>query len=261
VILHIYYDMNRRGKHSMALDMLLLREALRTGEAHARIYSWTPSAVSIGRRQEPTSRLLERASRLGLDVVRRPTGGTALLHAENFEVTYSIAVPPGSVVARYGVWDSSYLIASRIAEALQDRLGLPVEARGPEGATRSRLRPELCLSAPGPGDLVVGGLKAGGAAQYRAGGGLLQHGQVLLYVDHTLWSYLFNVDTSRIAVGILQDSGPSSARSLLRVAEAVASGLSRLPDIMGVSVDPIPLKLQVEAGREADSYEYSRAGV
>ncbi len=261
MILHVYYDLNRRGKHSMALDMLLLREALRTGEAHARIYSWTPSAVSIGRRQEPTSRLLERASRLGLDVVRRPTGGTALLHAENFEITYSIALPPGSVVASYGVWDSSYLIASRIAGALQDQLGLPIEARGPEGVNRSKLRPELCLSAPGPGDLVVGGLKAGGAAQYRAGGGLLQHGQVLLYVDHTLWSYLFGADTSRIAVGILQDSGPPSARSLMRAVEAVASGLASIPGIERASVEPIPLKLQVEAGREADNYEYSRAGV
>ncbi len=76
----------------MATDAALLDEADRSGRAFLRLYRWSPPCLSFGR-HEPAATRYDRVAiaRLGIDVVRRPTGGRAVWHEH--EVTYAVAAP------------------------------------------------------------------------------------------------------------------------------------------------------------------------
>src|SRR5215475_3676287 len=81
-----------RGAENMALDEALMERARRTREWVLRVYSWRTPTISLGRNQTARGRYdLERMRECGVDVVRRPTGGRAILHAR--EITYSVTAP------------------------------------------------------------------------------------------------------------------------------------------------------------------------
>src|SRR5687768_14706976 len=82
------------GADNMALDEALLERARDSGEAVARVYTWSRPTLSLGRNQTAAGRYdLALAAALGIDVVRRPTGGRAVLHHR--ELTYAVAAPTG----------------------------------------------------------------------------------------------------------------------------------------------------------------------
>src|SRR5207244_10560193 len=79
------------GAENMAYDAALLGESNVTGQAFLRLYHFDPPCLSVGR-NEPADQYDQAAiARLGLDVVRRPTGGRAVWHQD--EVTYAVAAP------------------------------------------------------------------------------------------------------------------------------------------------------------------------
>jgi lipoate-protein ligase A len=160
----------------MALDQWLLEHAEREGARHAwlRLYRWDPPCLSFGRNEPARLRYdRELIERLGLDVVRRPTGGRAVWHEH--EVTYAVVAP----VAAFGSLRESYLaIHRRLADALS-RLGAaatlapsPQRAPGPEAGP--------CFTQPVGGEVVIEGRKVVGSAQVRLGNAFLQHGAILL---------------------------------------------------------------------------------
>jgi lipoate-protein ligase A len=105
----------RTGAENMAQDEALLYEADRSGAAFLRLYRWSPPCLSFGR-NEPACARYDRSAieRLGLDVVRRPTGGRAVWHEH--ELTYAVAAP----VAAFGTLRASYrAIHERLAVALR----------------------------------------------------------------------------------------------------------------------------------------------
>ena len=162
-----------RGAENMAIDAALLGEAHRSGRAFLRLYRWDPPCLSLGR-NEPAARRYDRAAieRLGLDVVRRPTGGRAVWHEA--EVTYAVAAP----IAAFGSLREGY---RRIHEQLVGGLrALGVTATlasdGPIGSDG----PGACFARPAGGEIVVGGRKLVGSAQVRQRTALLQHGSILL---------------------------------------------------------------------------------
>ena len=164
----------RSGAQNMAIDEALLLEADRTGTAFLRLYRFTPACLSFGR-NEPALERFDRLAieRLGLDVVRRPTGGRAVWH--DHELTYAVAAP----VAAFGSLRDSYRsIHARMAGALQ-RLGIPATL-APDRNGRLALGPGACFSAPVGGEVVVAGKKVIGSAQVRRGTAFLQHGSILL---------------------------------------------------------------------------------
>ncbi len=251
MILNIIFDGPRRGDINMAIDWLLLREAEKREEAYARLYVWTPTTLSLGRRQE-AGKLVENASRLGLEIVRRPTGGSALIHSEGLEVTYSIAFPANTPLYEMSIAESASTIIGAVARGLQ-RIGLPVRGGDPTRVVSPAERPSLCLHAPGAGDLLSsdGRLKLGGSAQYRSMGGLLQHGQVLVGLDRSLWESVFQVRLE----------GVSSLRELARgdvsleeAAYAIAVGLASLPGVSGVRSVGLPEWIAWRAWDEARRY-------
>lgn len=164
---------------NMATDAALLAHARRTGEGTLRTYTWSRPTLSFGRHER--ARGLYDPARLaaqGVDVVRRPTGGRALLH--HHELTYSVTAPVGDT----SLAESHAAITGLLRHALA-RLGVVVtEAE----RTARPLRPEgsACFAAPAPGELSWDGRKLVGSAQLREEGALLQHGSILLEDDQGL---------------------------------------------------------------------------
>jgi lipoate-protein ligase A len=159
------------GRENMARDQALLDAADRTGGAFLRLYRWSPPCLSFGR-NEPALTRYDRSAieRLGLDVVRRPTGGRAVWH--DAEVTYAVAAP----IAWFGSLRQSYrAIHERLAAALRT-LGVPASlAEGDAGLVQGP-----CFASSVGGEIVVNGRKLVGSAQVRQGRAFLQHGSILL---------------------------------------------------------------------------------
>jgi lipoyl(octanoyl) transferase len=163
------------GPTNMGMDVALL-EAVRLGAAPvARFYRWSPDCLSFGRNQPARGRYdLAAAAARRIDFVRRPTGGQAVLHAD--ELTYAVIAP----VSRIGRPRDAY---RRINEALVLALrGLGVAAElARAGAARSESDWSVaCFRRPEAGEVVASGRKLVGSAQRMEGRVILQHGSLLL---------------------------------------------------------------------------------
>jgi lipoate-protein ligase A len=170
----------------MATDEALMRRARRTGDTVYRVYGWSRPTVSLGRNQIARGRYdVERARAQGIDFVRRPTGGRAILHHR--EITYSVVAP----VEAFGSLRESYRAINRLLlEALRT---LGVDAREAEVSTRAPVPGVApCFEAPVAGEVVAGGRKLVGSAQVRDGGAFLQHGSILIDDDQHLLSTLLD---------------------------------------------------------------------
>jgi lipoyl(octanoyl) transferase len=163
----------RPGWANMAIDQGLLDRAERLGENWLRLYQWAPHCLSFGR-HEPATRRYDagRIAAMGIDTVRRPTGGRAVWHGE--ELTYAVAAPS----RRFGTLEEAYLeIHDMIGQALGD---LGIDAALASSRRSVPLNAGACFSQPAGGEVLVSGRKVVGSAQLRQGGALLQHGSILL---------------------------------------------------------------------------------
>lgn len=241
------------GALSMALDVALLRGVDRGETPPAiRLYGWRPPCLSLGRHQPTSAVDLDFCRRQGILVVRRPTGGRAVLH--HLELTYSVVAPLDGVVLPRRVQEAY----RRICEALVAGLSaLGVAARlTPEAASHALPAPTSavpCFKAPAGGEVVVGGRKLVGSAMRVHGGAVLQHGSILLDWDGPLQAGALGladdtslrpfVSTVRAELGRLPD--PESLRSA--IAEALASTL-------GVGLKPSqPSARELRAAEEGRS--------
>ena len=164
----------------MAIDVELLERADRTGEAFVRFYRFDPPCLSLGRNEPAGGYDRAAIARLGVDVVRRPTGGRAVWHEH--ELTYAVAAP----VATFGGLRAAYhAIHERLAAALRCLGADATLARHrPAPPSTALHRPASCFALPVGGEVLVGGRKVVGSAQVRRGGAFLQHGSILLDGRH-----------------------------------------------------------------------------
>lgn len=168
------------GPENMALDHALMGRARRTGEAVLRVYGWSMPVLSLGRNQPARDSyddvmLAER----GVAVVRRPTGGRALLHHR--ELTYSVTAP---ATAAMGLTTIYQRINHLLVDALT-AMGVPAALAQPHPRAHKPTAVP-CFDAPAAGEVVVGARKLAGSAQWRDGDALLQHGSVLVDDDQAL---------------------------------------------------------------------------
>src|SRR3954470_3917711 len=217
----------RSGAENMARDIALQRRAAATSEIVFTIYSWLRPTLSFGRNQ-PAAGLydLRRIREAGTDVVRRPTGGRAILHYH--EVTYSVTAPlAGAPSLR-----ETYARINQILLRGLAQLGAGAEVASPaERAQAPGLKP--CFALPSEGELAVAGRKLVGSAQWRDDGALLQHGSILVDDDQSsLPSF-----TAATADGDTTIARPATLRSLLgrapdpsEVAEAMFDAVRLLED-------------------------------
>ena len=148
-----------------------------------RFYTWERPTLSFGR-NEPAVDVYDAdgIAERGWDLVRRPTGGRAVLHHR--ELTYSVIIPMRAL----GTARETYrAINEGLAAGLQ-ALGVPASLAGDSGADVLALDAGPCFAAPAPGEVVARGRKLVGSAQVRVGRVLLQHGSILLENDQPLVS-------------------------------------------------------------------------
>jgi lipoate-protein ligase A len=205
----------------MAIDHALLDRAARCGESVFRIYGgWTRPTLSLGLNERARLDPSIAATR-GIDIVRRPTGGRALLHDR--EVTYSVTAPARDVSLR----ESYDAINAILLDALR-RLGVPAQLAERRGRP---LAPDgtACFAQPNVGELIVDGRKLVGSAQRRDEAAFLQHGSILLADDQALVAELRGSDApppaATLREALQRHVETAEVRDALLAALAAADGL------------------------------------
>jgi lipoate-protein ligase A len=169
------------GALNMALDEALLRGRL-SGAAPPtlRFFAWQPPTVSLGYGQALDHRIdVAAAAALGIGLVRRPTGGSAILHeGPDLELTYSVTARTGDFEGAEDLLETYRWIGAALAAGI-NRLGAPVAMVSVQPSDPTAM-PTFCFARTGSYELEVAGRKVVGSAQRRQGSGFLQHGAVML---------------------------------------------------------------------------------
>jgi lipoate-protein ligase A len=169
-----------RGAWNMAVDESILEHIGRGASLPTlRLYAWEPPCLSLGHAQPFADVDMTRLSARGWDVVRRPTGGRAILHAD--ELTYSVIAPADEPRLAGSILESYNRLAGALLEAVR-ALGLPVEMKDGSSPNRDASNP-VCFEVPSAYEITVNGKKLIGSAQARRKEGVLQHGSLPLTGD------------------------------------------------------------------------------
>lgn len=171
------------GAWNMAVDEAIL-EAVGVGQSlpTLRLYAWEPPCLSLGYAQPRTDVDFPRLLAAGWQIVRRPTGGRAILHTD--ELTYAVIAPlkeprvAGSILESY----------SRLAQALLfalEVMGLEAQSQEKTGSANNRSTNPVCFEVPSNYEILAAGKKLIGSAQARRKEGVLQHGSLPLTGDLT----------------------------------------------------------------------------
>jgi lipoyl(octanoyl) transferase len=168
----------------MAIDEAVLRARIAgTVPPTVRFFGWEPPTVSLGYGQ-PLDGAIDRdaCARLGIGLVRRPTGGSAILHeSPAAELTYSVVARAGDFPGAEDVLETYRALGAALATGLA-RLGVPAEV-APLARRHPGAAPTFCFARVGAYELAVKGRKVAGSAQRRQANTFLQHGSLLLDAD------------------------------------------------------------------------------
>ena len=178
----LIYDQPLIGSHNMAIDEAIM-QAVAEGESKPtlRLYAWQPLCLSIGYGQRIRDVDLDRLQANDWGLVRRPTGGKAILHGN--ELTYSVSLSKDHELSQGDIVESYRRISEALIQALQ-YLGLtPASEKQAKG--NKSLGP-VCFEVPSHYEITSGGKKLIGSAQVRRRDGILQHGTLPLHGDISL---------------------------------------------------------------------------
>jgi lipoate-protein ligase A len=227
------------GATNMALDEALLRGRIRgTSGPTVRFYGWHPATVSLGYAQAFDD-AVDRAccAVLGIGLVRRPTGGSAILHEPpEREVTYSVVAREGDFPGAEDVLETYRVLGQGLVAGL-GRLGVAAEL-APLVRGRSDRTPAFCFGRAGAYEIAVGGRKLVGSAQRRQRGCFLQHGSILLDVDPARIRAVFPREADPMAGMTTLAEVLGSAPVFDTVVQALAAGLG---DALGTRLAPAGL--------------------
>jgi lipoate-protein ligase A len=162
----------------MAVDEALLASAAKGAPPTLRLYAWSGPWLSLGHAQRFDDAALAACRRAGVEVVRRVTGGRAVLHGA--DLTYAVTAPESALPAGL---DASYRVLSDALLAALRELGVDAERAAAGPVALADAHGFDCFAEAANDELCVGGRKLAGNAQRRAGGALLQHGSIRLAAD------------------------------------------------------------------------------
>lgn len=236
----------------MAIDEAILRSVV-AGQSPPtlRLYGWSPPTLALGRGQPCADADVGALERDGIDLVRRMTGGTAVLNRD--DLSYTIAVVDSDPRLAGTIAESYRAVGAALTCALA-RLGLTTaETRARErGGTHSssRGRTPVCFEIPSDYEVTVGGRKLIGSAQMRVRGGVLQHGSLPL-----------RGDIGAISAYLTQRPDPERIRSLavtlqealgrtVSWTEAAGALVAAFEDALALSLIESPLTLDERAEAE-----------
>jgi lipoate-protein ligase A len=218
------------GEYNMEYDLQLV-ENVKESEFILRFYRWRPYCLSLGANQKEEEINKEKLYADGLTMVRRPTGGRAVLHAE--ELTYSFVC----YIGKY----SPMSLYAKINNALLK--GLTFYDERCSGLELERVQPDLnqhyktpegvaCFSTPAKSEVKFGGKKVIGSAQKKIGDKILQHGSILVGSFHKkIVDYLIMNDELK-----------------KRVSQTIENQTLTLEDITGTEIDYERLKASIVEG-------------
>ena len=227
-----------RGARNMAVDHALLEQTQRDQLPILRLYRWQPACLSFGRNQSARG-IYDggAAAQRGIEIVRRPTGGLAVLHDR--ELTYAFCAPAPLLDGPR----NTYVTVNRALVSAFRQLGVPAELSA--GRQRSRFGTvQSCFAEPAAGEVVANGLKLVGSAQRCERHTILQHGSILL--EHT------QTDVARISSAPFDMSGrATNVHALLgevpplgALIEAIVAGFKQ---VCGICLAPAQLAARTEA--------------
>ncbi len=172
-----------RGSWNMAVDEAILR-AVGRGEVRPtlRLYSWAPACISLGYAQKVSDIDLKKLNDNGWEIVRRITGGKAILHTD--ELTYSVCGPEDELRLAGGILPSYKNLSRAILQALIS-LDMPVTSVSQKDKLPPGEKNPICFEVKSNYEISVDGKKIVGSAQARQKDGVLQHGTIPLHGDLT----------------------------------------------------------------------------
>lgn len=241
------------GPWNMALDeALLVFAAGKRTLPTLRLYSWQPACFSLGYAQPLGEVDLVRLQSKGWDLVRRPTGGRAILHTD--ELTYSLTAPLDFPLVEGGVLESYRRISTALTAALT-LLGAQVNADKEYGdISRGEKAKPVCFEVPSNYEITAGGKKLIGSAQARKQGGVLQHGslpltgsitriaEVLAFADEA------ERDSTRRRISLHAATLEEVLHQIIsweEAAEALVRGFEKELAVTFIPAEPTPEELQL----------------
>ena len=183
----VIFDTCREGSLNMALDSQLLQQLREEEQVFLRFYTWCPATVSIGLFQK----WQQQQQHSPYPVVRRPTGGKAVLHL--LDVSYSFVGP----LSGFGnsVLETYFLVSQGLIKGLE-LLGIPAEFLPAPLPTKED--PSSCFVHLSGHEVGVAGKKLIGSAQARKPWGFLQHGSIMVEPIYHEMAELFSIEESEI---------------------------------------------------------------
>ncbi|MFQ5428122.1 MAG: biotin/lipoate A/B protein ligase family protein [Thermodesulfobacteriota bacterium] len=177
-------DPSSQGFRNMAADEALLRSASldRDFRPVLRLYGWAEPTVSLGYLQKAAP-----FANAGLPVVRRITGGRALLHDSEF--TYAVIAGADNPLYSMGIAGCYSTISRAIVLTLRE-FGIEADFSRPSSPTAYR-KSRACFASSARYEVLLEGKKIAGSAQRRLKGGVLQHGSIIFGLDRELWGRIF----------------------------------------------------------------------
>jgi len=171
------------GKFNMEFDFNLAKN-LKPGEFYLRLYRWQPFAISLGANQSESEIDFRKAKRDSIDIVKRPTGGRAILHAE--ELTYSVVLPTSEAVSSHWLYNA---ISRALVKGLiiYDSVFKELQLEELQPDFRSELKKisgSICFSSTARHEVKFKGKKLIGSAQRKMNKAILQHGSILIGSFH-----------------------------------------------------------------------------
>ena len=229
------------GPENMAIDEAITM-AITEGQVPPtlRFYAWAPPCVSMGRNQKYAEVDAARCAARGYDIVRRPTGGRAILHTD--ELTYSVIASPEHPLMAGLVLDSYLRLSAGLVAGLA-RLGIAAE---PAPGT-NRAGPDVspaCFEVPSAYEIVAGTRKVLGSAQARRARSVLQHGSLPLTGDLTrvVDCLTFEDEAEREALRSSLQGHAATAEELasrpISFEEAVAAFIAGFAEALAIELAP-----------------------
>jgi lipoyl(octanoyl) transferase len=249
------------GAWNMAVDEAVLEAvAQKKSPPTLRLYAWSPPCLSLGYAQPLSDVDSEALCHHGWQLVRRPTGGRAILHTD--ELTYAVIAPMDEPRVAGGVLESYSRLAQALLEALT-RLGLPARADSkytlPDGTEPGG---PVCFEVPSNYEITVHGKKLIGSAQARRKDGVLQHGSLPLWGDLTRITRALRFETeearSRAAARLLERAANAQLLGVLLdwddCASAFEDAFAQTLHIAFESMDLTPQEQERAAVLAAEKY-------
>ncbi len=236
------------GAWNMAVDEAILESvSAKTQPSTLRLYDWHPYTLSLGHAQPFADVDLPTLQAHSWDVVRRPTGGRAILHAD--ELTYSICAPEDDAHVSGNILESYRLLSTGLLKALEIA-GIQADSKPKDVHEKRAATNPVCFQYPSDYEITYHGKKLIGSAQARRNHGVLQHGAIPLFGD-----------ISRIVTVLAfptEHDREEAKRRLLDRATTVAEILGRLPswqDLVQCMVQGFETALNIHLEQSSISME------